>query len=201
MEIKHIVTGPIAVNTFIVINRDKCIVIDPGGNYKGIMDIVGCREVSAVLLTHGHFDHIGALYDFYSTEIPVYIHSFDRDKLNNQKLLGLRYGVKLYNIDNVNELYGGEKLHLAGLKIDVIHTPGHSKGSVVYVIGNSMFTGDTLFLHSYGRTDIMDGDQGELRDSITNKLFSMTGDYSVYPGHEGFTTLDSEKRYNPINYD
>lgn len=198
MEIKYLVTGPISVNTYVVINDDQCIVIDPGGNYHAIMDIVGDRKVSAVLLTHGHFDHIGAADSFSEQGIDIYIHIDDREKLTSQRRLAMRYGIKINEINNIKQLKGGENLNLAGLTIKAIHTPGHSKGSVIYIIGDNIFSGDTLFSKSYGRTDLFDGDFEELKHSIINIIFNLKGEYIVFPGHEEFTTLSYEKENNPI---
>ena len=95
-------------------------------------------------------------------------------------------------------LCGGEKLKIAGLDVDVIHTPGHSKGSVCYVVGNKIFVGDTLFFMSFGRTDFYDGNAKDLKNSIVNKLFALKGNYTVLPGHGEPTTLDFERVNNPI---
>jgi glyoxylase-like metal-dependent hydrolase (beta-lactamase superfamily II) len=197
MDIKDIVTGPLSVNTYIIINNGECVVIDPGGNYDGIMKLVEGNKIAAVLLTHGHFDHIGAVSRFEEQGIPIYIHKEDKALLNRQKLVGLRYGMVLNDINNPGILEGGEDIHLIGLNFNVIHTPGHTKGSVVYVVEKNIFSGDTLFRESYGRTDF-NGDFDAIRHSITQKIFTLEGDFDVYPGHEEFTTLNYERENNPI---
>lgn len=198
MLIKHTVTGPIAVNTYVIINDNKCIVIDPGGNYDKIMNVIGDNEVCAVLLTHGHFDHIGAVNKFYEKGIDIYIHKDDELKLSNQKSLAASFGLAIEDSKATKLIDHDCELSIAGLAVKVLHTPGHSAGSVVYIIDDNIFSGDTIFYGSYGRTDFSDGDFYSMKKSIIDKIFSLNGEYNIYPGHEDFTTLSYEKMNNPI---
>lgn len=199
MTVKSIVTGPISVNTYIIINKKECIVIDPGANYSGIMEEIGDNiKVVAVLLTHGHFDHIGAVSEFQNMGINIYIHQLDENKLSNQKLLAAYYGMTLTDLHTDKLLYGNEMMNLAGLEVKIIHTPGHTSGCVVYIINDCIFSGDTLFYESYGRCDLFDGDFYSIKESIINKIFALNNDYTVYPGHGISTTLSHERVYNPI---
>ncbi|MGI6701591.1 MAG: MBL fold metallo-hydrolase [Christensenellales bacterium] len=196
MKIKRLITGPLGVNTYIISSAGGSIVIDPGGNYDEIIKYA--ENVSAVLLTHGHFDHIGAVYDFYSRGVKVYIHYNDADKLSSGNIPALYYKIKLPGDIKPEFLNGDEILSLNGINIKVIHTPGHSAGSVIYIIDNNIFSGDTLFYNSYGRYDFSDGDYLTLKDSIIDKIFTLQGDYNIYPGHGEYTSLDYERKYNPI---
>lgn len=201
MQIKRLVTGPISVNTYIIINNERCVVVDPCGKYDEIMNIVDSRPIEGVLLTHGHFDHIGIAHLFYDKGIDIYLHYADIDKINKQNMLAMQFGLKMRKFEVNKPLYGGEILDLIGLKFQALHTPGHSAGSVVFIVNDNIFSGDTLFLESYGRTDLFDGDFPMIKDSIISKIFCLQGEYNIFPGHDGYTTLSHEKLNNPIIYD
>lgn len=201
MGIEHFKTGPLSVNTFIVYNKDtgEGFIIDPGGNYKSIVSRAGKLGVRllAQLFTHGHFDHCGAGSQLQKDGIDAYIHSADADKLKGRGSLSYLLGIEFDGFTADYMLSGGQVLDIAGFKIEVLHTPGHSAGSVCYVAGDIIFSGDTLFNMSVGRTDFPDGDAGALNKSITQKLFSLKGDYHLYPGHDELTTLEYQRLYNP----
>lgn len=179
------------------------VVIDPGETQPVLgalkQDSLNC---AAVLLTHGHFDHIGgvrALKDAY--QAPVYIHEADAGMLRSNRMsLAVLTGGLVKPVEPDVLLQGGETLQLAGLTIDVIHTPGHTKGGVCYVLKNErkLFVGDTLFMEGAGRTDFPGGSEKELYHSIADKLFSLEGDFDVYCGHEEDTTLEHERKNNPF---
>ena len=193
MKIDTLVLGPVQTNCYIVYNEgaEEAIVIDPGADPEKIREALDGKRAAAVLLTHGHFDHTGALGAFEGT--PIYIHPSDDVMLTDSAWSG---GYMIGDTeprpaatDYVRE---GTKLHLAGLDIVVMHTPGHTLGSVVYMIGDALFTGDTLFCGGFGRTDLMGGDQDELFRSL-RRLLSLEKNWIICPGHGSPSTLEEEK--------
>lgn len=209
----HLYTGPLDVNTYIVINAQSGFVVDPGGNTEDIFAIFKKQKakVEAILLTHAHFDHIGGVAELcrmaskdengnenLQNSPAVFLHKDDLEKIGSYKNMGFAMGITPEKFTPDVLLNGGETLKIAGLDVNVIHTPGHSEGSVCYVVGNKIFVGDTLFFMSFGRTDFYDGNAKDLKNSIVNKLFALKGNYTVLPGHGEPTTLDFERVNNPI---
>ena len=169
---------------------DKCVVIDPGYDADTVLDQAKKqgKTIEAILLTHGHFDHVGAVRDIAAeTDCAVYICPDDLS-MPTQLTAGPLYYTHTYG--------EGDVLQLAGLSIRVIQTPGHTRGSVCLITGDAMFSGDTLFEGSCGRTDLPGGDWAVILQSLT-RLKEMTKDYKVYPGHGCATTLADEQKYNP----
>lgn len=198
MEIKKIKCGVIGTNSYLIINGNNALVIDPSD--KIVYDYAAKNDlkIEAVLLTHGHFDHIAGVKYFLDDKVPVYIGAKDNAKCNGEEMSDkLSYfGIEPFNCDVL--LYGGEVLYLIGLEIKVIATPGHSHGGVCYVIEDNIFSGDTLFKDTYGRFDFEDGNFQDLYNSIVNILFNLKGDFKIYPGHEKISTLNSERKGNMI---
>lgn len=209
----HLYTGPLDVNTYIVINGNSGFAVDPGGNAEDIFAIFKKQKakIEAILLTHGHFDHIGGVAELcrlaskdengkenLQNAPAVFLHKDDLEKIGSYKNLGFSMGISPEKFTPDVLLNGGETLKIAGLDVNVIHTPGHSKGGVCYVVDNKIFVGDTLFFMSFGRTDFYDGNAKDLKNSIVNKLFTLEGNYTVLPGHGEPTTLDFERVNNPI---
>ncbi len=181
MKIDVVVVGELENNVYILSlpGRDDAVVVDPGSEGERIKAALGGKKPAAILLTHGHWDHTGALADF--PGVPIYMHERDKMMLEGE-FLGFSHGnggrPRPRPTDFVRE---GQTLELAGLSIQVLHTPGHSPGSVCYKIGDQMLTGDTLFLNDYGRTDLPGGSQSQMRASL-RRLFTLHG-VSYYPGH------------------
>ena len=189
----HILTlGLYQTNTYIIHDEQSktCCVIDPGYEAETILDRCGKLglTIEAILLTHGHFDHVGAVKELAAeTGCKVFLHTADLS------MPPMMTAGPLYCTDSYAE---GSQLELAGLSIGVIHTPGHTPGSVCLVCENSIFSGDTLFAQGCGRTDLPGGDWAAIVASL-NLLSKIEGNFWVYPGHGPSTTLAQEKRYNP----
>ena len=204
MQLNHLYTSKMHTNTYIVSNGDEAFIVDPGDNADDICALLkrlGKRLV-AILLTHGHFDHIGAVKRltevFVDNSPQVMIHSADLELISTNKNMGSYLGVDVEPFVPDLLLKGGETITVAGLKIDVIHTPGHTEGGVCYKVEDKIFTGDTIFYCSYGRTDLFGGDFAALKNAIINKLFRLQGNFMLLPGHGEPTTLDFERKNNPI---
>ena len=197
MVFRQIQVGPIGTNCSLLGDEAAgvCFVVDPGDEPERVLGMV--REsglaLQAILLTHGHYDHTGGVAGILAEypKIPVYIHE--------KELLGPG-GNSRYQYAGAGEnqrTYGeGDTLSLGGTTIRVLHTPGHSRGSVVLLWGDVMVAGDTLFAGSCGRCDLFGGSMEEMFASL-KRLGSLSGDYRVYPGHGPSTTLETERRTNP----
>jgi glyoxylase-like metal-dependent hydrolase (beta-lactamase superfamily II) len=206
MDVRMFTVGPVQENCFIARadGSDQAVIIDPGDEADRILAPV--RElrlqVEAVLLTHTHFDHVGAVAPVArETGAPVYVSEIERpvlaDIMSYVPFAG--FGpYESYEADHV--LRGGERLDLAGLEIDVLFTPGHSPGHLSFSVAaeRALFSGDVLFQGSIGRTDLPGGDGPTLLASIGTLVESLPEDTTVYPGHMGITTLGTERRTNPF---
>ena len=193
LQVTRLPLGVYQTNCYIILeeNSKSCCVLDPGGEAKKVLEFMELRGLTldAILLTHGHFDHVGAVKDLHeATGCKVYLCTEDCSMPAKWTAGDLFY----------TDAYGeGDELHLAGLTIKVLHTPGHTPGSVCLVTENAMFCGDTIFAGSCGRTDLPGGDQNVLFDTLL-RLAALEEDYTCYPGHSGSTTLAREKQYNPF---
>ena len=194
MKIDTLVLGPIQTNCYIVYNEggNEAVIIDPAAEAEKIRKALDGKKAAAVLLTHGHFDHTGALDAFEGT--PIYMHpSDDVMLLDPVWSVGADLGDDAPRPAATHFVQEGDRLHLAGLDIQVLHTPGHTLGSVCYAVGDVLFSGDTMFYHSYGRTDFPGGDQTELFRSL-RRLLSLEKNYIVCPGHGEPTSLEQERK-------
>jgi hydroxyacylglutathione hydrolase len=182
MRLITLPVGELETNCYILFeeNRDEALVVDPGAEGGKILEALDGRKVAAVLLTHGHFDHTGALSDFSDT--PIYIHQLDSMMLQDS-----HYSFGRIANDHTprpaatNFLTDGQCLALAGMKLQMLHTPGHTRGSVCLRIGDDILTGDTLFKNDYGRTDLPGGSEAQMRASL-RRLLSLSG-LRFHPGH------------------
>ncbi|MBQ7346277.1 MAG: MBL fold metallo-hydrolase [Oscillospiraceae bacterium] len=191
MTIHPLPLGYLQTNCYILQgDTGRCLVIDPADSADVIFDFIQAKGLTldAILLTHGHFDHVGAVKDLAAeTDCPVYIHEADL-----QLPPAITAG-KLYHTHTYAE---GDEIALAGLTFKVLHTPGHTPGSVCLCIEADMFCGDTLFQGSCGRTDLPGGSPQTMRQTL-HRLSQLEGSYTLWPGHGQSTTLAQEKRYNP----
>ncbi len=203
INIETVLTGPLGVNTYIV-SRDRaseCVVIDPA-DAKKVYKHLGASGLTCkyILLTHGHFDHILGVKEMQGAGAKVFIGEKDSDMLyDNNKNLSVLAGVNAESCYADEKLIGGEVLTLCGMEFRVIATPGHSEGGLCYVLdeAETIFTGDTIFRLSVGRTDLYGGSVEKLLNSIVFKLYSLKGDYRLLPGHTRETTLNFEREHNP----
>ncbi len=197
MTLHKLTLGAYQVNTY-VLNKNgsrRCLVIDPGYEADTILDYLGTHnlEIEAILLTHGHFDHVGAVKELVAeTGCAVYIHEAET-AMPPMLTAGKLYYTNTYAED--------DELTLAGMTFTVLHTPGHTPGSVCLVFeaepGQAvMFSGDTLFQGSCGRIDLPGGDVRKMYASL-QRLKNLKGNYRIFPGHGGETTLREELLYNP----
>lgn len=202
MKLFHLSQGPLRVNTYFLVNENtnEAVVIDSGENYKKIKQTEQSLGVTikAVLLTHAHFDHAGNAKKLQDDGAKIYISVLDAPKLLNKLNLSEDFGRKFDYLTADYTFVDGEILNVCGLQIKAVLTPGHTDGSATFIVHNMMFTGDTLFNGSVGRTDFPTGDYKTLISSI-KKLYAHLGDYTVYPGHDQFTTLEHERKYNMFN--
>lgn len=198
--------GPIETNCYLVYDGEtKAAVIIDAGYYdeKISADIIQNNlKLKYLLLTHGHFDHmmgVKRLREELGAE--VCIHAADADYLTDVKK-GSRdriRGAERFSLTANTMLKDGDKLYLDGFDVTVLSTPGHTKGSCCFIIGEHLFTGDTLFMDDIGRTDLEDGSESDMKDSLA-KIKALDGNYKIYPGHDETSTLEREKKCNPYLY-
>jgi glyoxylase-like metal-dependent hydrolase (beta-lactamase superfamily II) len=201
MNVTTLHLGSLGTNCYLVPSgENRCIIIDIGDGAAKLRDTLETKGLTpeAILLTHGHYDHVAgveAIRDAY--QIPVYIHKDDENCLHSgQANLAYQLTDKAFiPVKEYKTLSDGDELHIGELTISVLHTPGHTPGGVCYQIGDALFTGDTLFAGSAGRIDL-GGNAHDMRASL-ERLASLSGDYEVYPGHMGSSTLDFERANNP----
>ena len=197
MQVKVLQVGPIGTNCYLLEDEKAHVaaVIDPGDEAGRILQVIKDDgvDVKYILLTHGHYDHTTAVPELHQAlpQAEIYIHKADANGAGSRlfPLAGQIPDLKFYD--------EGDALTLGELTIQVLHTPGHSKGSVTLKVGDVVFCGDTLFAGSCGRTDLAGGSYDEIMASL-KKLGELPGDYHVCPGHDVTSTLERERRSNPF---
>jgi len=198
--LQRFVVGPMAVNCYLLADpatKDACL-IDPGAVPPGIKNILSKNgfQLRFIVNTHGHGDHIGANAHL---NLPVYIHSLDADFLADAgKNLSSAFFFRVTSPEASKLLEDGDRIALGGLELEVLHTPGHTPGSVSLKIDGVVFTGDALFAGGIGRTDFPYGDEEVLMKSISQRLLTLGDGTVIYPGHGEPSTIGEEKRSNPF---
>lgn len=201
MTISYLQVAPLGTNCYLLLDETEavCAVVDPGGDAAKIRAAVersGCAP-AAIFLTHGHYDHTGAVAELRSVwpEIPVYLNRRDIPPV------GDGYAAQLFPpIPNTVDYDEGDAVQVGSLSVTVLATPGHSEGSVTLRCGDALFCGDTLFAGSCGRTDFWGGSMEKMMQSL-RRLSALEGDFQVLPGHMEPSTLSRERRENPYLLD
>ena len=186
MEIEELTVGIVQTCCYILSKEggQECIVIDPGAEANRIRKHVGDRKIAGILLTHGHFDHIGAVRELMEPGTKLVIHGLDAPMLGDPELnasAGL-IARKVTAPEATDLVKEGDELEFAGMKVKVLHTPGHTPGSVCYEIGGELFTGDTLFEYGWGRTDLPGGSEAQMEASL-RRLMPMVRTMPFHAGH------------------
>jgi len=192
MKILSVIVGVLRTNCYILFNDNlKAVIVDPGDEHKKIKEQIVKHnlDAKAIILTHGHYDHIGSIDQF---DLPVYINAADKDFLDYgyKNRLSADLDLRILNKEGVPRI--------ADMELEVIHTPGHTLGSICIKLDEVLLSGDTLFFQGIGRTDLPGGNYDMIIDSIYNKLFTLDENIKVYPGHGPVTTISKEKGENPF---
>lgn len=204
MKLSVLPCGPIEANCYILADETthNCLIIDPGDTAE-VMDFIHAKGycLKIILLTHGHFDHcMGVAGILKQKNCEVMIHEADLELVagNSRYISAMQYGLIPFSASRL--LKDGDDIKLDSIQLKVVHTPGHTKGGVCFVNEDDaiVFSGDTLFCESIGRTDLHGGSMNALANSVLNILFKLPENYTVYPGHGQETSIGHEKSFNPL---
>jgi glyoxylase-like metal-dependent hydrolase (beta-lactamase superfamily II) len=207
-QIERIPVGMLEANCYLVLcpQTRAALLVDPGAESERILAAVGASgaQVKMVLHTHGHFDHIGATEDVLaglpaSTSLaahPADAYLYEAENRGMGAMFG--YPLPETRATPNRALADGQTLEIGTLRFEVLHTPGHTPGSICLVVGGACLAGDTLFRRGIGRTDLLGGDEEAIYASIAARLYALPGETRVHPGHGEATTIDEERRLNPF---
>ena len=206
LNVYPLVLGPVQTTCYVVSSQGRAVIVDPAANATKIIQYLGTKKLipEAILLTHGHFDHIGAVNELAAKySLPIYAHKSEKEYFDQPEV---NLSTMMYQPFVVSEdldyhwLADGATLTCLDTQVKIFHVPGHTSGSLCYyfVKDRMVFTGDTLFKQSIGRTDFIYGNHQQLVTGIKQKLLTLPDDTLVYPGHGDCTTVADEKRNNPF---
>ncbi|MCR1898204.1 MBL fold metallo-hydrolase [Irregularibacter muris] len=204
MIIETVPSGIYAANCYIIGCEEtkEGAIIDPGGDALGLLFKIKKLQLNIkyIILTHGHLDHIGGVNEIKrKTQAAICIHSLDKDMLMDPELnLSKNMGRHIITQPCDIELKDKDVLNIGNISLEIIHTPGHTPGGICILANDSLFSGDTLFAGSVGRTDFPKGSTQDIISSISEKLFTLEDNVVVYPGHGAWTTIGKEKATNPF---
>ena len=195
----------VGTNCYVVYNENtkECFVVDPAAPSAPLVEFIQTEglQLQGILLTHGHFDHIMGIDGFLKEfSVPVYAHEEEKALLENAAYNASSMYGDGYTFTKAVYVQDGQVLEIAGMRITVIYTPGHTIGGCCYYLEEeqTLFSGDTLFQESIGRTDLPTGSAAKLVRSVKEKLLVLPETVKVYPGHEEMTTIEMERKYNPF---
>jgi len=204
MQIQQMSLGPLGTNCYIIHDQSEALIIDPGGDPDQVIDYLQQEKLSpqVILLTHAHFDHIGAVDKLRKQfNINVHLHENEADWLEEPRFNGsYRFVGEEIITSRPDHLLAPGVMHTSPFEFEVVHTPGHSPGSVSFIFHKEriVFSGDVLFQQGIGRTDLIGGSMEQLAASIKTHLYTLDDEYTVYPGHGSETSIGEEKRNNPF---
>lgn len=207
LNIRKYALGPVQTNCYVIANKlQECLIVDPGEEGSKIIKNIKQAKLKplAILLTHAHFDHIGAVDEVREAfDIPVYMHKKEQQWLSNANLNGSAKYAQLPNYEIApaeHFLTPAKGFEIGSFTFDIVHTPGHSPGSISFIFPEDRlaFVGDTLFKGSIGRTDLIEGNEQLLLKSIKDNFLNLASDTIIYPGHDEATTVEDEIRTNPF---
>ena len=202
LNVEKVINGPFKQNAYVAWNKSHSFIIDPGGGANRIIDIIKSNDLSpsAILNTHAHLDHIGAIQTLIQYgKYPFYLHKDEIQLLESANEYTKMFGTPNINIPTVDYILDQSTiLDFSGFSIEVLETPGHTAGGVSFLIDEHLFTGDTLFSGSIGRTDLPGGNLEILLNSIHEKIMPLNNSIVVHAGHGPDSSIGEEKRKNPF---
>jgi glyoxylase-like metal-dependent hydrolase (beta-lactamase superfamily II) len=204
MEYEVIVVGALETNCYLVSSKktQECAIVDPAAEANKIFALIAKKELKPVVIlnTHGHIDHIGANRDMKEKfDIPLRIHSLDGHMLGQEQQSELSFFLQAKTSPPADSFFkDGEKIKIGNSSLQVLHTPGHSPGSVSFIGDSFVLSGDTLFCGGVGRTDLPGGNWEEMEDSLKKKILTLPEEMIVLPGHGPSTFIGQEKNTNPF---
>lgn len=204
MFLDTVVVGLLQENSYVLACEEtkEAVIIDPGAEAERIYRVITFQKLTLkyVLNTHGHIDHVGGVAEIIAkTGVPFGLHAADAYLLEGLERDPLQAYLQIAIPPKPDHwLQDGERIPVGKLELQVLHTPGHTPGSVCFLAGNTLFSGDTLFAHSIGRSDLPGGNHAQLLASIRTKLLPLDDGVRVYAGHGNATTIGSERQFNPF---